>query len=240
MKDWFSRWFGKEYLELYPHRNEAEAQTAVEMIRKTVGAVPSPPRILDLACGTGRHTRALRKWAWAVGLDLSAALLQEAHTDDPSAPYVRGDMRMLPFADESFGVVVNLFTSFGYFDTDEQHAGVMREVARVTSRGGTFVLDFFNAAQVRRTLVPFDERNVNGRNVRQYREISADGRFVVKHIDADECPERYTERVRLFSPEELRRMLEESRFAVRRQDGNYDGSSWTEDSPRVIMFAERL
>lgn len=241
MKDWFSHWFGKEYLELYPHRNDAEARAAVEMIRATVGTMPEPPRILDLACGAGRHTRVLRQWAWTVGLDLSATLLNVAHADDGAASYVRGDMRVLPFADGAFGMVVNLFTSFGYFDTDAQHADVIHEVGRVTRRGGTFVIDFLNAVQVRQTLIPFDERRAgDGRTVRQRREISADGRYVVKHIDANDCAETYTERVRLFSPEELRGMLETSGFAVRRQDGNYDGSAWTEQSPRVILFAERL
>jgi SAM-dependent methyltransferase len=240
MKDWFTHWFGKEYLELYPHRNAAEARKAIEMIRATVGRDPLPARILDLACGAGRHSRVLREWGWTVGLDLSMAMLEVAHTEDHSGPYVRADMRVLPFADDSFGVVVNLFTSFGYFDSDEQHATVIAEVARVVHPSGVFVMDFLNAESVRRTLVPLDARVVDGKQVTQRRTISADGRYVEKTIVADDCDRTYTERVRLFSPEELRAMLEQNGFVIRRQDGNYDGSAWSADSPRVILFAERL
>jgi SAM-dependent methyltransferase len=240
MTDWFTHWFGKEYLELYPHRNEIEARASIGMIRGTLGHDPAPARILDLACGTGRHSRVLREWAWTVGLDLSMTLLEVARTEDGLAPYVRGDMRGLPFANASFGLVVNLFTSFGYFTSDEQHAEVVAEVARVTRAGGMFVLDFLNADFVRRTLVPYDVRVVEGRRVEQRRVISADGHYVEKTIAADESDRTYEERVRLFSPEELRSMLEQKGFVIRRQDGDYDGRAWTADSPRVIMFAERV
>jgi len=239
MKDWFTNWFGKEYLDLYPHRNAVEARKSVEMIRATIGRDPSPSRILDLACGAGRHSRVLREWAWTVGLDLSMTMLEVARQEDATGPYVRADMRVLPFATASFGLVVNLFTSFGYFDSDAQHATVIAEVARVTHPGGTFVMDFLNADAVRRTLVPVDRHIVDGKEVTQRRTISDDGRYVEKIIAADDCDRTYKERVRLFSPEELRTMLEQNGFVIRRQDGNYDGSAWTADSPRVILFAER-
>lgn len=242
MSDWFTRWFGKEYLELYPHRDETEARDAVQLIRETVtglGRGGDVGRALDLACGSGRHARILREWTWTVGYDLSAVLLDVAKHESPDASYVRGDMRALPFVDHSFGLVVNLFTSFGYFDTDAQHLRVLAEVARVTRRGGTFVLDYLNAEEVRRTLVPEDERMVGGRLVHQKRRVSRDGRYVEKTIDADGCDTTYVERVRLFTPDDLRMMLEESGFAVVREYGDYDGGAWTETSSRLILFAER-
>jgi SAM-dependent methyltransferase len=238
MSDWFKQWFGKEYLELYPHRDEHEAHAAVQLVRDTIQG-PEIGLALDLACGSGRHSRALREWVWTVGLDLSMALLGVATTESPTAPYVRGDMRALPFADHAFGLVVNFFTSFGYFDTDAQHLRVLAEVARVTRPGGTFVLDYFNADEVVRTLVPFTERVVDGRTVRQRRRISADGRYVEKSIDADKCDKTYQERVRLFTPDELRMMLEESGFTLVHEFGTYDGNPWTNTSPRIILFAER-
>jgi ubiquinone/menaquinone biosynthesis C-methylase UbiE len=174
-----------------------------------------------------------------VGLDLSNTLLEVARQESPDAPYIRGDMRALPFADDSFGLVVNLFTSFGYFDSDAQHLRVLAEVARVTCPGGTFVLDYLNAEEVRRTLIPSDERVVDGRTVRQQRRISPDGRYVEKTITAERCDQTYQERVRLFGPDQLQMMLEESGFAVVDRCGDYDGSPWTEESPRLILFAER-
>lgn len=238
MSDWFKKWFGKEYLQLYPHRNEEEAHAAVQLVRDNVEG-KEIGRALDLACGSGRHSRALREWVWTAGFDLSMPLLNVAKAATPDAPYVRGDMRTLPFADGAFGLVVNFFTSFGYFDTDAQHFRVLSEVARITRPGGTFVLDYFNAEEVRRTLVPFSERVVDGRTVRQRRRISDDGRYVEKSIDADNCTESYQERVRLFTPDELRTMLTESGFTLIHEYGTYGGSAWTLASPRLILFAER-
>ena len=238
MSDWFARWFGEEYLELYPHRDEEEARHAAALVRNIIGPVDVSP-ILDLACGSGRHSRALRDWAWTVGFDLSAPLLKIAEHETPGAPYVRGDMRALPFADHAFGLVVNLFTSFGYFDTDAQHLRVLAEVARVTRRGGVFVMDYFNADEVRRTLTPSSETEINGRIVRQHRAISSDGRYVEKQISATDCDSTFTERVRLFTKDDLIMMFEESGFGITRVLGNYDGTNWEPRSPRVLIFAER-
>jgi SAM-dependent methyltransferase len=242
MNDWFTHWFGKEYLELYPHRDETEARAAVQLVYDTVSAKKDGMEIgpaLDLACGSGRHSRALGERIWTAGFDLSMTLLEVARQESPYAPYIRGDMRELPFADDAFGLVVNLFTSFGYFDTNAQHLRVLAEVARVTRPGGMFVLDYLNAENVRRTLVPSDERMVNGRKIWQQRRISADGLYVEKTISSDGCDRTYNERVRLFEPDQLRMMLEESGFAVVAEYGDYGGGLWSEASARLILFAER-
>jgi len=155
--DWFEEWFGEDYLRIYQHRDESEAERAIELIAAHLpgGEIRG---VLDLACGAGRHSKPLCERWWTVGLDLSAALLRVARRDTPDAPYVRADMRELPFADESFDLVVNLFTSFGYFEDDREHARVLARVRDAMKQDGTFVIDFLNASQVRRNLVPYDER----------------------------------------------------------------------------------
>lgn len=238
MTEWFARWFGKEYLDLYPHRDDEEARAAVEMIRRTIGDAKIRAA-LDLACGSGRHTRALCEHVWTVGLDLSATLLEVAKSESPDVPYVRGDMRVLPFASGAFGLVINLFTSFGYFATPEENRTVLREVHRVLGEGGTFVLDYLNADNVRAHLVPMDTRDVDGRTITQRREITADGRYVEKTISATDCPTTYLERVRLFEPDDLRSMIDNAGFAITEELGDYDGSGFEQDSPRVIFFATR-
>ena len=195
--------------------------------------------MLDLACGAGRHTRVLRERWWTVGLDLSLALLRLARRESLEAPYVRADMRELPFADESFDLVVNLFTSFGYFEDDSEHVRVLACVGAAMKRGGTLVIDFLNASQVRRDLVPYDERVENGITIEQRRAISPDGRFVEKTITLPERGKEYIERVRLLSPRDLRVMLVSAGFAVTKFFGDYAGADWKEDSPRTILFANR-
>lgn len=239
MTEWFTRWFGKEYLDLYPHRDEHEARAAVDMILGTLG-YPPMQRALDLACGSGRHTRALCEHVWTVGLDLSADLLEVAKQESPELPYVRADMRVLPFAGGVFDLVVNLFTSFGYFAADDENRTVLREVHRVLRGGGTFVLDYLNADHVRATLVPEDTMEVGHRRVTQRRSISADGRFVEKRITVAGSTQSYLERVRLFEPDELRCLMQGADLAIMRELGDYDGSAHGGDSPRIILFAQRI
>jgi SAM-dependent methyltransferase len=237
--DWFEDWFGEEYLALYEHRDHHEAREVVALIAEQMGEVGDAP-VLDLACGAGRHQRTLceRGW-WTVGLDLSPSLLRAARAEDRTAPLVRADMRELPFADESFVLVVNLFTSFGYFRDDAQHLRVLRDVARVVRPGGWFVLDYLHADQVRRSLVARDERTVGTVTVEQEREISADGRFVRKTITIGDLGRTFVERVRLFEPEELALLCTEAGFVVTSVLGDYDGSPMHPDAPRTILFARR-
>ncbi|MGI8509820.1 MAG: class I SAM-dependent methyltransferase [Gemmatimonadaceae bacterium] len=238
MTEWFTRWFGKEYLDLYPHRDDAEARAVVDMILRTLGGEPMH-RALDLACGSGRHTRALCEHVWTAGLDLSWELLEVAKRESPDVSYVRADMRLLPFAGDAFDLVINLFTSFGYFATDAENRAVLCEVHRVLESGGTFVLDYLNSQHVRDTLVPMDTQDVGERTITQRRRITDDGRYVEKTISATACGNTYLERVRLFEPAELRSLLTDAGFAITQELGDYDGSAIEPTSPRTIFFAKR-
>lgn len=241
MAEWFERWFGEEYLALYPHRDERDAAAAIALIDRELAARTGtgPGRILDLACGAGRHARMLARLGWTVGLDLSPTLLRVARRNDPAGAYVRGDMRVLPFADLSFGLVTNLFTSFGYFADDREHERVLMEVRRVLRPGGTFVLDYLNASQVRASLVPCDEREVAGVLLEQKRAITNDGRYVVKRITIRDDGRTFMERVRLFTRSDLRTMLTRHGLRVYASFGDYSGSPQDDASPRAIFFAAR-
>ena len=105
--------------------------------------------------------------------------------------------------------------------------------------GGVFVIDFLNASQVRRNLVPYDERVENGVTIVQSRVISPDDRFVEKTIRLKERGREYVERVRLLSAGDLERMLEIAGLDVVHCFGDYTGAQWSETSPRTILFASR-
>ncbi len=95
MTEWFEEWFNDAYLHLYPHRDDADAERLVALL---VRVLPWRPgwRVLDVACGEGRHARALAAaGAWVVGLDLSPGLLARAR-GATRAPLVRADLRDLP------------------------------------------------------------------------------------------------------------------------------------------------
>ena len=236
--DWFEEWFGDDYLRIYQHRDEQEAEHAVELIAANL-AGREINTVLALGCGAGRHTRVLFERWWTVGLDLSMALLREARHESADAPLVRADMRDLPFADESFDLVVNFFTSFGYFEDDREHARVLSCVRAAMRPRGTLVIDFLNAGQVQRELVPYDERVESGVTIEQRRTITPDGRFVEKMITLRDTGREYVERVRLLSARDLERMLKAAGFDVQKRFGDYGGGGWSEESPRTILFASR-
>jgi SAM-dependent methyltransferase len=244
MTEWFEQWFGEEYHALYPHRDEEDASRAVALIR---GVVPweSGARILDLACGPGRHAAEIARWGGrVVGFDLSRAMLRRAR-QRTDATLVRGDMRALPFRHATFALAVNLFTSFGYFLTDDEHRRVVHQVAAALAPGGYFVLDYLNAEQVRRTLQASEQPgrrrgSVERRTeVRVTRRIGEDGRFVIKEIELRDEGRRFQERVRLFRPDELTAMLTDAGLEVCARFGDYDGAPPAPDSPRVILIAVR-
>lgn len=236
-REWFRDWFGEEYLELYPHRDEAEAGRAVALYLEEAPPESLAGPVLDLACGAGRHLRELAETGVAaVGLDLSHTLLSEARRVSPDATLVRGDMRRLPFRDRAFGGLTSFFTSFGYFRSRHEDRAVLREARRILAQGGTFMLDFFNAGRVRDTLVPRDERRVGRRVVTQFREIVDD--TVVKRIRIEEpgTPAReFQERVRLYSPRELGEMLEAEGLHIRRRYGDYGGRRFDAEAERLIL-----
>ena len=127
---WWESWFGEEYLELYPHRDLASARREVAFALAHFDPDPSP--LLDLCCGSGRHSlRLAERGLVPVGLDYSAPLLELARARLHDLRLVRGDMRFLPFGDGSFRSIINFFTSFGYFVEETDNETVVAEIERV-------------------------------------------------------------------------------------------------------------
>jgi SAM-dependent methyltransferase len=235
MSEWFEEWFGEEYLRLYPHRDDAEAERAVALLVGTTGLQPRW-RVLDVACGAGRHSRAFRgAGARCVGVDLSAALLRVARTVT-DAPLVRADMRALPIRAGSMDLTVNLFTSFGYFTHEAEHVTALREMVETVRPGGWFAIDFLNPAAVRARLVPCERVALQGRDVEVTRALSPDGHYVSKTIRTE--GRSFVERVRLFEPEEIEAMLGRTGVTVRRRFGDYDASPMRPGSPRTILVGQ--
>lgn len=237
MAEWFERWFGDDYLALYPHRDEADAERLVQLILAEVPA-RTIRRLLDIACGPGRHLAAFSAaGAAGIGADLSMTLLRQARKVT-AAPLVRTDMRALPFRDAIADLTVNLFTSFGYFETDAEHRMALREMTRTLKPGGWFVIDFLNATRVRASLVPAETTELNGTAVQIARRLEQDGAFVRKTIVAADG-RRWEERVRLLSMQDLEAWLADAGVAIVRRFGDYDGAEPGPAAPRVILLGVR-
>lgn len=268
---WYVSAFGELYEDLYRHRGANDARRAVGFLRRE-RLVPNADggRVLDLCCGAGRHALLLagEDRARVTGLDLAANLLAEAQRQAAGAglslPLVRGDMGRLPFADASFALVVNLFTSFGYFEDEADNRRVLAEVARVlepSSRradlntmrdgavlaaagGGCAVLDLIHPAWLRAHLVPESERTTPaGRLVREWRRYAAERRRVEKRMEIvspDGSVRRLMESVRCYEPEEVAAMAQEAGLRVAAAFGDFDSRPLTADASRAIYVLENL
>jgi SAM-dependent methyltransferase len=239
---WYEESFGKDYLIVYQHR---DMQGAYQEVRRMVEWLKLPKRslILDLCCGMGRHSLALSDFGYRVtGMDLSEVLLDEAKKldKDGKVRWIRGDMRRIPLETE-FDAVVNLFTSFGYFEQDEENGKVLKEVERVLLPGGKFIIDFLNPEYVREHLVPRSERQTGSLIIEEQRYIEDD--TVNKRIFIREQgrPERvYNERVKLYSLRQFEQFIADAGLVIDRVYGNYDQSLYDEkQSPRMIITGHK-
>src|SRR3954453_11194327 len=177
---WYKDWFGEEYLELYSHRDESEAEAHTDFVERCL-AGPRPQAVLDLACGAGRHTAALRRRGYrTLGLDLSLTLLARMRIS--GLPRVAGDMRRLPFTDSSFDWVLNFFTSFGYFEGERENFLVLEEIQRVLSPGGRFLIDLMNPGPAIANLQPRDVEALDGGEAEVERWYDPASQRINKHI----------------------------------------------------------
>lgn len=239
-EDWFSSWFGQDYLAVYPRRNEAEAEQQVAFLTELL-QLDRSSSILDIACGTGRHLSAFcRRGLSACGVDLSVDLLQQAAA--AGLPVVRADMRALPFDDGQFSALFSFFTSFGYFPTDEEHLQVLSEWARVAAAGAKLVIDCANRDAVIATLVPLSREEGPAGTITQKRTLSSDGTRVEKTIEIDDRrsgTRTYRESVRLFSVTELTDLVQRAGFEVKRVLGGFSDADYNDRSNRMVLIAAR-
>lgn len=241
MTAWYKESFGEDYLLVYKHRSQEEADQQIASILPLLD-LRAEDHILDLCCGTGRHSVALAKAGYRVtGLDLSETLLTYARQQGEGLPvtYMQGDMRELPFKDGTFNVVLNLFTSFGYFIDDSENEKVLQEISRVLERGGRYLIDFLNRDYVQKNIHPLTERQDSGLTIREERTI--DGEYVKKKIIITEGADKrtYRERVKMYTREEMQQMIEGSGLTVDRILGGYDGANYSADTPRMMFFGHK-
>lgn len=240
---WYEGWFGSDAYDLvYDHRDETEAEQLVDLVEREISPA-SDAHIVDVGCGRGRHARIFARRGYRVtGLDLSASAIAEARacsqTDDLDVTFRQGDMRE-PLCDGCADGVVNLFTTFGYFEDDAENEQALAAMATALRPGGWFLQDFLNAPQVVDTLQPSDRRTVNGITIEQRRWVEDDriNKEIVLARNGD--TETYRESVRLFTLDDLKEMYDTVGLDLQATYGNYDGAPHTPKSPRLLLYARK-
>ena len=249
---WYREWFGEEYLGLYAHRDKGEARRHVEFVARVFEPGPRPNAVLDLACGAGRHTAALRARGYrALGVDLSLVLLAESsQTGSFRWPRVAGDMRALPFQAAAFDWVLNFFTSFGYFETEPENFQVLAEIRRVLATAGRFLIDFLNLDHALAHLEP--EGSSHLRDETGGPEVQAEidrwwdprtrrlnKRIQLYRSDSSGPARTFLESVRGYRPDEIEAGLARAGLEVTARYGDFDGGPFAdESSERLILVGQ--
>ena len=241
---WYKDWFNSEYyLRVYKHRDESEAERLVLLIEKSVN-LESQSSVLDMACGAGRHAIAFAKKGYKVtAVDLSQRLLEEAKKNAIDAgvniDFVLSDILNFQTA-KKFDLAVNLFTSIGYFETDEENYDVTEKANSLLKEDKYFVLDYFNKDFLLNNLIPTSIISENGLKITQNRSI--EGNRVVKKIiiENDDSFQEFYESVRLYSFEETKSIVERAGFKIIKEVGDFYGNTFKkETSPRLILIAKK-
>lgn len=241
---WYKKWFGKEYIDLYTHRNEHEAREFITTLEDTLSLKPGQ-RILDLCCGSGRYALELARRGFKVtGLDLSEELIHYAEKKskelDVSVEFLVRDMRDIPYTNH-FDGIINMFTSFGYFESDSENEMVVEAAAKSLKPEGWFVLDFMNREYILNNFKTFDEDKKGDILIQQRRSLNKNTNRIEKSITltSNGTSKEYLESVKLYSPEDLTAMFTKNGFQHLQRFGNYDGDTFTADSPRFILIGRK-
>ncbi len=202
--------------------------------------------ILDIACGTGRHSIPLSKQGYCiVGLDVSANLLRIAKQHVSQFQVVKGDMRFLPFKAEVFAAAVSMDTSFGYLPSEKDDIQSLEDCRRVVRKGGVLIVDLFNREKL---MAKYQEKNPSMQwreypsfSLLQKRTISTDGNLLHDlWTIKDKASGRFLifdHIVRLYERSEFKGLLERTGFAVKEVYGGYEGEPFNSNSHRFILIA---
>lgn len=237
--NWFETWFDSPYYPiLYKHRDDQEAES---FLRHLLGvlSLPTQGRVLDVACGRGRYSRFLAEQGFDVtGIDLSLhSILFARSFERDNLSFFQHDMRKL-FRTNYFDLVLNVFTSFGYFESYKENLDSLRVARKSLKTGGVFVLDFFNAQWVEASLPQQNEYEIDDVvfSTRKYRE---NGRVMKDiHIEDGGTTHFFQESVLLYDHPTILAMLDEAGFELLNTYGNYDLDGFDPiESPRLICIA---
>jgi SAM-dependent methyltransferase len=244
---WYEEFYGRDYIQaLVPSLTNSKKEA--EFAANTLGMKPGD-QVLDLCCGHGRHTVILAARGIAVtGQDQSAEYLADARTAaegiNVDLPLVQSDMRTIPF-EGKFDFVINMFTSFGYFDTDDDDRKVLSEIAKCLKPGGRVLIDLINRDWVIANNGPSDRRvNADGTVVLEQRSLNLEtNRNEVRFtfIDPDGTRrESFGHRIRLYTLHEITQMMDEVGLEVLEVLGGFDSEPHTPSSRRMIVVARKL
>ena len=236
-ENWFVSWFDTPYYHiLYKDRDYSEAQLFMDNITNYLN-LPEQAKILDLACGKGRHSIYLNQLGFDVtGADLSEnSILEAKKAENDTLHFEVHDMR-IPFEDK-FDAVFNLFTSFGYFENESDNLMTLNAIKESLTEYGFAVIDFMNVVQVIENLIPNEVKTVDGIDF-HIKRYHRDG-YIYKEIDFEDQGNQYhfTEKVKALTLSDFETLMEEAGIYLLDIFGDYKLKKFHKrESERLIMI----
>jgi SAM-dependent methyltransferase len=236
-ESWFASWFDSPYYHiLYKDRNYREAQIFMDTLTHYLN-LPEKAKVLDLACGKGRHSIYLNQLGFnVIGADLSENSIIEANKNaNDTLHFQVHDMRE-PFEDK-FDAIFNLFTSFGYFENDDDNLKTLIAIKNSLSEYGFAMIDFMNVNQVIANLVPEEIKTVEGIDFHIKRYVTDN--HIFKEIDFDDQGQsfHFTEKVKALTLDDFQEMMNEAGIYLLDVFGDYKLKKFHKvTSERLIMI----
>lgn len=242
-------WWRDYFDGSYPRRYALDPEQTVDEVLMLRDLLPEPPAdVLDVACGQGRHSLPLTRAGFTVvGLDASEPLLAQARAAAAVAglevSFVQGDMRAIPYV-ECFDAVINMFTAFGYFDSEAENQSVLDGIARAMKPGGRLIMELAHRDRVVSGFQPTDWYELEDGTVVWVRRFFDPVRGTLTSVDRWRSPDGLEDerfhRIRLYTATELAAMLTTAGLTPTSWYGSMSLHGFTPESPRVIVVARKL
>jgi len=242
--EWWRKYFSEDYLKLYKHDKGESSREALAVIRML--QLQPGEKILDLACGFGRHSLVLAEKGFAVtGYDLSESFLKKARELADSLAIgldlKQGDMRDIPYENE-FDAVINMFTAFGFFDREEEDLKVLKGVYKALKPGGQFLMDIVNREYAlsqtlaRRWTRENDMYMLEERFFDYFRSrLELVNRLIFPSGEIREA----TYSIRLYTLTEMLEFFNKAGLVLTDVYGDFNGAFYNAESPRMILVTSK-
>ena len=238
---WFANWFDSPYYHtLYKNRDEKEAQVFIDNLIDYL-QIPKGSKLIDIACGKGRHAKYFNKKGMdVVGVDLSQNSINTAKKDEnKNLQFSAHDMRD-NYQEDTFDVVTNLFTSFGYFENNKDEQKAINAMENNLKKEGILIIDFMNAKKVIANLVLNEQKTINNIQFDIKRQVK-DG-FILKDIRITDGKEQqqFQEKVKAITLADYSEFITNAGLKIIDIFGNYKLDNFDEKiSDRLILICKK-